>query len=168
MGKHYGNIGLSWIWHGKFLSNPSWLVLDLWKKMITESSHMGVDTMVCSFDKAPLKIQPSPCIEMLLWAWFCHQFAEALEDRKVHRKFPLFIIHAPLLHLLRDSTFHPFHKLINLLLESLRGIKFLIPKYVHKRQYQSFVLALIISLCYRGTRRRTWPLNHIFRGKIKG
>ena len=39
MGQHSGNIGLAWICHDKFVSNPYWLVLDLWKKMIMESSR---------------------------------------------------------------------------------------------------------------------------------
>ena len=38
-GQHSGNIGLAWICHVKFVSNPYWLVLDLWKKMIMESSR---------------------------------------------------------------------------------------------------------------------------------
>ena len=125
--------------------------------------HMGVDTIVCSCDQALLKIQPTPCIHMLRWAWFCHKLPKNVEDRKTHRRFPLFTSHAPLLHLLLYSTSHPYHELSKCFLGILRGIKLRSPRDMHESQPQSFKIALRIIPHGRGTRSRAWPVNHILR-----
>ena len=129
--------------------------------------HKGSDITVCSYNQAPLKNQPEPLINSLFWDWCWNQLTKALADRKTNRIFPLFTIHAPLLNLLQDSTFHTCSELRNLLLARCRGIKLRSPKDVHERLSQSLVLSLRISPRYRGTRSRTGPVNNILREKIE-